>query len=75
MPIYLSFRFFPPLINFIRTNLLTLTPKLTDVGYRQIALGLAAGNVIMIFADRQCAEGRGREQRPQRVIFVIGSCT
>ena len=35
-----------------------------DVGYRQIALGLAVGNVVMIFADRQCGVARKARTAP-----------
>jgi hypothetical protein len=37
-----------------------LTFVFGDVGYRRIALGFAEGNIIMVFADRQCGEARRR---------------
>ena len=48
----------------VTISALHLTFTFCDVGYRQIALGLAAGNVIMIFGDRQCAVGRRARTAP-----------
>ena len=43
-----------------------LTFAFCDENYRRIALGLAAGNVVMIFADRFCGGARRRRMPPER---------